>query len=53
MEHLTVLTGNLEVSSDTERVQISKGDTLRYAADVNHSIKSKDKARVLLIVKNV
>ncbi len=52
VEHLTVLTGNLEVSSGTERAQISQGDTLRYAADVNHSIKSKDEARVLLIVKN-
>jgi len=52
VEHLTVLAGSLEVSSGGERAQVSTGDTLRYAADVDHSIKAEDEARALLIVKN-
>lgn len=53
IEHLTVLDGQLEVCSDGETATISCGDTIRYAADVNHAIKSVDAARAILIVKNV
>jgi len=53
VEHLTVLTGSLEVTSSGERAQVPTGDTLRYAADVDHSIKALDEARALLIVKNI
>jgi transcriptional regulator with XRE-family HTH domain len=52
VEHLTVLSGSLDVASDGEQAQVSAGDTLRYAADVVHSIKAQDEARALLIVKN-
>ncbi|MGI9484273.1 MAG: helix-turn-helix domain-containing protein [Hyphomicrobiales bacterium] len=52
VEHLTALQGKLTVTSDNQKVEVSTGDTVRYAADKDHSIAAKDKARALLIVKN-
>ena len=37
-EHLTVLSGELAVSSGNDRFQVTCGDTVRYPADVPHSI---------------
>ena len=52
-EQLTVLEGSVQVSSGSAVMKLSKGDTARYAADVQHSICSeKGPARVFLIVKN-
>ena len=52
VEHLTVLTGSLEISSDNETARVNIGDTVRYAADVDHSIRATKPARAMLIVKN-
>ena len=52
VEHLTVLEGALRVMSDGEEAAISIGDTVRYAADVEHAIKADHAARALLIVQN-
>ncbi len=53
MEHLTVLSGTVEVTSGTVSKQITAGDTARYAADMAHSIRAIDgDARVFLIVKS-
>ena len=52
IEHLTVLDGQLEIDSDGETAVVSAGDTVRYAADVEHAIRATEKARALLIVKN-
>ena len=52
VEHLTVLEGQLEITSDGEKAKVSDGDTIRYAGDVEHAIRASKPARVLLIVKN-
>ncbi len=52
IEHLTVLEGKLEIASGGEEAEVSTGDTIRYAGDVEHAICAQDEARVLLIVKN-
>lgn len=52
VEHLTVLEGALAVLSDGERADAGTGDTIRYAADVEHSILAEGQSRALLIVKN-
>lgn len=53
MEQLTVLEGDISVTSGSARHQLQTGDTARYAADVDHSITaSNSPARVFLIVKN-
>ena len=52
LEHLTVLEGQLEITSDGEKAKASTGDTIRYAGDVEHAIRACKAARVLLIVKN-
>ncbi|MFK7882135.1 helix-turn-helix domain-containing protein [Roseobacter sp.] len=51
VEHLTVLEGRLSVTSGDETAEVSLGDTIRYAADLEHSIRAPIAARVLLIVK--
>lgn len=53
VEHLTVLEGALRVTSDGEEATVLIGDTIRYAADVVHSIRADNIARALLIVQNV
>ncbi len=52
VEHLTVLDGTITVTSDGQSETLSVGDTLRYAADKNHSIKTSAAARAILVVKN-
>lgn len=51
-EHLSVIEGEVEVTSGggTERVQA--GDTARYAADVPHRITAVGPSRVFLVVKD-
>lgn len=53
IEHLSVLEGTLRVTAGDDRAEISSGDTLRYAADTPHSIRTNgQKAKALLIVQN-
>jgi len=53
MEQLTVLDGDITVTSGNAQNQLQAGDTARYAADVDHSIAAPNgPARVFLIVKN-
>jgi transcriptional regulator with XRE-family HTH domain len=51
-EHLTVLTGTLEISTGGEQQRIKQGETARYAVDRVHSIRNptKSTATALLIV---
>lgn len=52
MENLTVLEGRLTIRSGDATAQLNNGDTVRYRADVSHSIAAEDgAARALLIVK--
>ncbi|MFN0185057.1 MAG: helix-turn-helix domain-containing protein [Aquabacterium sp.] len=37
-EHLTVVTGTLEVSAAAQSVRVKPGETARYAADLGHAI---------------
>ena len=52
VEHLSLLQGRANVTSSDETVALSKGDTLRYRADMPHKIAAPDGARILLIVKH-
>lgn len=53
VEHLTVLEGQVRVTSGTAVSEISTGDTARYAADAPHEIIAQGgSARVFLIVKS-
>ena len=52
VEALTVLEGSLSVTSDGQSENVTKGDTIRYAADKEHSIRAEAEARALLVVKN-
>ncbi|WP_415922490.1 helix-turn-helix domain-containing protein [Tateyamaria sp. SN6-1] len=49
-EQLTVIDGKVEVTSGTATETARQGDTLRYAADVAHSIRADRPTRVFLIV---
>lgn len=51
-EHLTVLEGDIIITTGEEKHILAQGDTARYGADVEHHIKNhgKKKARALLIV---
>lgn len=51
-EHLTVLTGALEVQAGPESSRVKHGETVRYAVDVAHSIRNPGKtvATALLVV---
>jgi XRE family transcriptional regulator, regulator of sulfur utilization len=51
-EHLTVLSGAVEIQAGAERVRASKGETVRYSVDVPHSIRNvkRQGAIVLLVV---
>ena len=51
-EHLTVITGTLEVSTGGEQQRIKQGETARYAVDRKHAIRNptKSTATALLVV---
>lgn len=51
-EHLTVLSGALEVRAGTESRRVKHGETARYAVDIPHAIgnPSKTPASALLVV---
>lgn len=52
VEHLTVLSGALTVTSAGVSETVDQGDTIRYAADAAHSIVAGEAvSRILLIVK--
>lgn len=52
MEHLTVLRGTIEVSTEIQSRHIQKGQTARYPADVAHTLRNntQEPAKALLIV---
>ncbi len=53
VEHMTVLEGALTVVAGEDSAELGEGDTIRYAADCNHSIRATEQpARALLIVHN-
>lgn len=52
VEHLTLLSGAVTVTSGDATAALSPGDTLRYRADLPHEIAAPDGARLLLIVKH-
>ncbi len=53
VEQLTVLDGEITVTSGAATDHLNTGDTARYAADVGHAISAPNgAARVFLIVKN-
>ena len=53
IEQLTVLEGNLNITTGDEVAELNKGDTIRYAADRNHAIRaSGGGAKAVLIVQN-
>jgi transcriptional regulator with XRE-family HTH domain len=49
-EHLTVIQGQLTVTSGDAVEQLTEGDTARYAADVAHRITAVGPARAFLVV---
>lgn len=51
-EHLTVLSGAVEIHAGTESVRARKGETVRYSVDVPHSIRNLNRhdAIVFLVV---
>jgi len=51
-EHLTVLKGEISVSSGTEKQILTIGDTARYSGDIEHSIKNigSANAHAILVV---
>ncbi len=51
-EHLTVVEGDVEVTSGERTQAISAGDTARYAADVPHKIAARTDAKVFLVVQD-
>jgi transcriptional regulator with XRE-family HTH domain len=50
-EHLTVIEGDMTVTSGEDVEDLGPGDTARYAADRAHAIRAKGKARAILIVQ--
>lgn len=52
MEHLTVLEGEMEITSGTTVRSIQSGDTARYPADVRHALRARGETpvRALLLV---
>jgi len=53
VEHLTVLEGALHVTAGDDTAELSRDDTIRYAADCNHAIRAVDgPAKALLVVHN-
>lgn len=52
VEHITVISGNLRITSGSEEASAAIGDTIRYAADTEHSIMAVTTSRALLIVRN-
>lgn len=53
-EHLTVLTGTLEVSAGDQTSRLKHGETARYAVDTPHAIRNPGKtaASALLVVQH-
>jgi quercetin dioxygenase-like cupin family protein len=51
-EHLTVVTGTVELEVGAEKRKIKHGATARYPADQNHAIRNagKTEAKALLVV---
>ncbi|MBL4602568.1 MAG: helix-turn-helix transcriptional regulator [Emcibacteraceae bacterium] len=51
-EHLTILSGKVSISSESDQLLLSAGDTARYNADVEHYIKNvgEHNAHAILMV---
>jgi len=53
VEHMTVLEGALILVAGNDKAELSAGDTIRYAADCAHAIRSNGQsAKALLVVHN-
>ena len=52
-EFLTVQSGSVVVRSGEEEAQINKGDSVQYAADVQHSIENRSKKPALLFLVDI
>lgn len=52
IENLTVFEGALTVTTDGVSATVAAGDTIRYAADRQHSIVASGRSRAVLIVKS-
>lgn len=50
VEHLTVLSGELSVTSGDTNIQIKQGETARYRADFPHAITNVSKTETLAIL---
>jgi len=51
-EHLTVISGSVEIMSAGDTVVARAGDTARYAADVPHRIAAREAAAAFLVVQD-
>jgi len=52
-EHLSLLSGNIEISAGKDSKNLSEGDTARYRADCPHAIRSLGgPAKAILVVLN-
>ena len=49
-EHLIVIDGNVQVTSNDRTEDLNAGDTARYPADVPHRIEAENAAQAYLIV---
>lgn len=45
IEHLTALSGDLDVRSGTSRIRLAEGETARYPADVPHAVMNTGRGR--------
>ncbi|MCH2181357.1 MAG: XRE family transcriptional regulator [Mariniblastus sp.] len=52
-EFLTVQTGLIEIQSGDIRVELGKGDSVQYPADVDHSIKNIGKRDAILFLVDI
>ena len=52
-EFLTVQSGTVFVASGDEEAQINKGDSVQYAADIEHSIENRSKKNAVLFLVGI
>ncbi len=52
-EFLTVQSGTVVVKSGEEETQINKGDSVQYAADIEHSIENRSKKNAVLFLVDI
>ena len=52
-EFLTVQSGTIFVKSGDEEAQLNKGDSVQYAADIQHSIENRSKKNAILFLVDI